>query len=153
MLGALVLLLLVSGCGSSASSDQNELTHKEMVQKTQAFCHRGYLKQEKAMKKFAKEHAIVFGGGEPWEQEELNEHVVLGFVRKKIAYWKSLTPPKKDEKQVRKIIESMEKGVEVTEKEPEQLAEQGFRNKKPHEPFEETRTLTAEYGPWLCGQA
>lgn len=147
----LALLLLAGGCGSSGDSE--ELTHKQMVHRTQAFCHRGYLKQEKAMRKFAKEHGIVFGGGEPWEQEVLDENVVLGFVRKKIAYWKSLMPPKSDEKQVQKIIESMEKGLGISEKEPQELAEQGFRKKKPQEPFEETRQLTGEYGPWLCGQA
>ncbi|HEX6455349.1 MAG TPA: hypothetical protein VF009_02380 [Solirubrobacterales bacterium] len=153
VLGLLALLLLVSGCGSSSGAEEEPLSHRQFVHRTQAWCHRGYLKQEKAMKKFAKEHGLVFGGGEPWEQEVLNEKVVLEFERKKIAFWKSLTPPKSDEKQVEAIIKSMEKGVEVTEKEPWQLAEQGFRPKKPHEPFEETRALTGEYGPWLCGQA
>lgn len=148
----LVLLLLAGGCGSS-SAEEETLTHRQAVHRAQAFCHRNYKKQERAMEKFAKAHGLVFGGGEPWEQEVLNEKVVLPYVRKKIAFWKSLKPPKEDEKQVRAIIESMEKGVEVAEKEPQQLAEQGFRKKKTHEPFEETRRLTGEYGPWLCGQA
>lgn len=153
VLGAVALLAVAGGCGSSGSSAEAELSHRQMVRKTQGFCHRNYKKQERAMEKFAKAHGLVFGGGEPWEQEVLNEKVVLVYVGKKIAYWKSLTPPKGEEKEVQAIIKSMEKGLEVAEKEPQQLAEQGFRAKKPVEPFEETRTLTRAYGPWLCGQA
>ena len=150
---ALVVLMFVSGCGSSSGAEEETLTHRQFVHRMQAYCHRGYLKQARAMKEFARRHGLVFGGGEPWEEEVLDEKVVLGFVRRKIAYWKSLTPPQEDEKRVKAIVESMERGLEVTEREPQQLAEQGFRRKKPREPFEETRRLTGEYGPWLCGQA
>lgn len=152
-LGVLALILLAGGCGSSSSAEGEALSHRQFVHRAQAFCHRGYLKQEKAMRKFAKEHGLVYGGGEPWEQEVLDEKVVLGFVRRKIAFWKSLPPPQGEEKEVRRIIAAMEKGLEITERKPQELAEQGFRKKKPHEPFEQTRRLTGEYGPWLCGQA
>jgi hypothetical protein len=153
LFGAMVLAaFFASACGGS--SDQEEaLTRKQFVRRTQGYCNRGYHRQERAMKKYAKEHGLIFGGGEPWEQEVLNEAVVLGFVRMRIEYWKSLPPPEGDEKQVRRIIEAMEKGLETAEKEPEALVEPRPGHESPPEPFAENRRLTRAYGPWLCGQA
>jgi hypothetical protein len=150
---ALVSLLVVSGCGDSANSEDQALTKKQFVRLTQAQCHRGYLKQEKVMKEFADRHGLLFGGGEPWEQEVINAGVVYDFVRKRIAYWKSLQPEESYEKEVRQVIKAMEKGLETTEKEPAALAEPRPGKQPLPEPFTLNRHRTADFGPWLCGQA
>jgi hypothetical protein len=146
------IALVASGCGDSGSGEE-ALTKRQFVKRTQAYCNRGYHKQERAMKEYARAHGLIFGGGEPWEQEVLNEEVVLDFVRKRIAYWKSLPPPEGEEKEVRRIIEAMKRGLETTEREPETLAEPRPGEKALPEPFAENRRLTRAYGPWLCGQA
>lgn len=150
---ALVSLLVPSGCGDSANSEDQALTKKQFVRLTQAQCHRGYLNQERVMKEYAARHGLLFGGGEPWEQEAINAAVVYDFVRKRIAYWKSLTPEESYEKEVRQVIKAMEKGLETTEREPAALAEARPGKKPLPEPFTLNRHRTADFGPWLCGQA
>ena len=150
--------LSLAGCGDSSgaetqSQEQGEaakqgMTKKEFVHRTQAQCHRGYLKQEAAMERYANKHGLDFGGANTREREEINNAVVLTYVRKRIAYWKSLPRPEGDEKEIGKIIKAMEKGLKISEKEPNRLA-----SGEDPEPFTTNRHLTAAYGPWLCGQA
>lgn len=142
--------LLVSGCGgdsSTADETSASLTKKQFVKRADAYCTRGYKAQARAMEKYAKKHGF---SREPTqaEREEINTAVVLGFVRRKIEFFKSLPAPEGDEKEIRRMIESMERGLEQTERNPASLA-------KPYdpEPFTDTRHLTAEYGPYVCGQA
>jgi len=149
--GVAALAPIASGCGSSDSEEA--LTKKQFVHRTQAYCNRGYHKQERAMERYGRAHNLVFGGGEPWEQELINDAVVLDYVRKRIAFWKSLPPPEGDEKQISQIIEAMEKGLETVEEDPATLAEPRPGRKPLPEPFERNRILTANYGPYLCGQA
>jgi hypothetical protein len=154
-IGLAALSLLVSGCGSSSSGDTatqaqpQGMTKEEFVHRTQAQCHRGYLKQEAAMERYAKQHGLDFGGADVREREEINTAVVLDYVRKRIAYWKSLPRPKGDEKEIGRIIKAMEKGLRISTRDPHALAEPPPNN----EPFTQNRHLTAAYGPWLCGQA
>ncbi|HKH64488.1 MAG TPA: hypothetical protein VKA35_03390 [Solirubrobacterales bacterium] len=151
LVGALAAsALAASGCGDS---EEEALTKKQFVRRTQGYCNRGYHKQERAMREYADAHGLLFGGGEPWEQELINNAVVLEYVRMRIEYWKSLPPPEGDEKKVGRIIEAMEEGLETSEKEPEALAEPRPGHKALPEPFAQNRILTRAYGPWLCGQA
>jgi hypothetical protein len=150
---------LLAGCGDSSEGETTaqaekqeqtakQMTKREFVRRTQAQCHRGYLKQEAAMERYADKHGLNFGGADTREQEEINNAVVLDYVRKRIAYWKSLPRPKGDEKEIGKVIKAMEKGLKISEEDPYRLAS-GIDP----EPFTENRHLTSAYGPWLCGQA
>jgi hypothetical protein len=146
------LLVIVAGCGSDDVTEGRTLTKKQFVHLTQAFCNREYRPEERDMEKYADEHGLLFGGGEPWEQEVLTEVVVFDYVRDKIAYFKSLPVPEGDEKQVRQMIEAFEEGLEKSEADPALLAEPRPGKELPSEPFEKSYETTERYGPWLCAQ-
>ena len=143
---------VVAGCGGGDSTEERTLTKKQFVHLTEAFCNREYKPEERDMEKFADEHGLLFGGGEPWEQEVLTEAVINDYVRDKIAYFKSLPAPEGDEKEVREMIEAFEEGLETTEEMPASLAEPRPGKKGLPNPFERSYETTSEYGPWLCGQ-
>lgn len=145
-------LLALAGCGGGGDSSSTQtglttLTHKEYARRAQAYCHRDYIRQAKAMEAFRKAHGISRSPSQA-ERERVNTAVVLGFVERRIAFLKSLPVPEGDEKEIQAIIRAMEKGLEESRRNPASLA-------KPYdpEPFQENRTLTGEYGFWLCGQA
>lgn len=147
-----LLLLLLAGCGGSSDSTSTQggpeaLTQKQYARRAQAYCHRDYLRQAKAMEKFRKAHGISRAPSQA-QREQVNTAVVLGFVERRIAFLKSLPVPEGDEKEIQAIIKAMENGLEESRKNPASLA-------KPYdpEPFLENRKLTSEYGFWLCGQA
>jgi hypothetical protein len=148
----LLAAIVASGCGDSADSNEETLTKKQFVAKAEAFCDREYKPEEREMEKYAEEHGLLFGGGEPWEQEVLNEAVVFDYVRDKIAFFKSLPAPKGDEKEVREMIEAFEDGLEKSEEVPASLAEPRPGEKPLPNPFEASYRTTRAYGPWLCGQ-
>jgi hypothetical protein len=158
MLLVLVLLgvafaAVLAGCGGDSGTEERTLTKKQFVKLTQAFCNREYRAEEHDMQRYANEHGLLFGGGEPWEQEVLNE-IVFDYVRDKIAYFKSLPVPEGDEKEVRGMIAAFESGLERSEKNPAGLAEaRPFANKEPPDDFwDASYRTTTVYGPWLCGQ-
>lgn len=142
-----------SGCGSSADSQERTLTKKQFVHVTEAFCEREYKPEERDMEKLADEHDLLFGGGEPWEQEVLDV-VVLKYVRDKIRFFKSLPAPEGEEKEVRAMISAFESGLKRSERNPAGLAEaRPWVKKKPPEDFwDASYETTSDYGPWLCGQ-
>ena len=145
------LALLASGCGDDSSTAEDasaSLTKEQFVKRADAYCTRGYKAQARAMEAYAKKNGLNFTEPTQAEREKINTAVVLGFVRRKIEFFESLPAPEGDEKEVRQMIESMERGLEQSERNPASLA-------KPYEPepFTDTRHLTAEYGPYVCGQA
>jgi hypothetical protein len=105
------------------------------------------------MEKYADEHGLLFGGGEPWEQEILDEEVIFGYVRDKIAYFKSLpAPPGDDEKGGPGDDRSLRRRAQTSEATPASLAEARPGMKELPNPFERSYETTTAYGPWLCGQ-
>jgi hypothetical protein len=150
---AALIALIASGCGSSADSQEKTLTKKQFVKLTEAFCEKEYKPEERDMEKYAREHGLLFGGGEPWEQEILNKFV-YSYVRDKIAYFKSLPAPEGDEKEVKAMIVAFETGLERSEDNPAGLAEaRPWTGKKPPDDFwDASYETTSKYGPWLCGQ-
>lgn len=150
---ALGLTLFASGCGDSSEAEEKTLTKKQFVKLTEAFCDKEYRAEERDMEAYAEKHLLLFGGGEPWEQEVLNE-IVFEYVEDKIAYFKSLPVPEGDEKEVKAMIESFEEGLEKSEKTPAALAEpRPFAKKEQPDGFwDASYETTSAYGPWLCGQ-
>lgn len=152
---ALVSMLLLGGCGGDSdgsSSEEKTLTKKQFVRLTEDFCDKEYRAEERDMERYAEKHNLTFGGGKPWEEEELNEAIVFDYVRDKIAYFKSLPAPEGDEKEVREMIEAFEDGLRTSEETPEALVEARPGKKPLPEPFTESYHTTFEYGPWLCAQ-
>jgi hypothetical protein len=149
---ALVALLFASGCGDGESTEERTLTKKQFAHLAEAFCNKEYRAEERDMEKYAGEHDLLFGGGEPWEQEVLNEAVVFDYVRDKIDYFKSLPAPEGDEKEVRAMIKAFEDGLEKSEENPAALAEPRPGAKPEPDYWEASYATTSDYGPWLCGQ-
>lgn len=147
---AAIALLLVAGCGGGGDSGtqpgRETLTKKQYVRRAQAYCHRGYLKQAKAVKRFSKAHGLSTVAPNQAEREKANKAIVLGFVERRIAFLKSLPVPEGDEKEIQAIIRAMEEGLETAKRNPAAWATSD------PEPFLENRRLTAAYGFWLCGQ-
>jgi hypothetical protein len=157
----LVLVLLVvgvilpfAGCGGDSDAEERTLTKQQFVKLTEAFCEKEYRPEERDMERFAEKHGLLFGGGEPWEQEVINEAVVFDYVRDKIAYFKSLPAPEGDEKEVRAMIVAFETGLRRSERNPAGFAEaRPFAKKPPPDDFwDASYDTTRAYGPWLCGQ-
>ncbi|HEU4463220.1 MAG TPA: hypothetical protein VFR75_11570 [Solirubrobacterales bacterium] len=153
LLLVLVAALVASGCGDNSDAEEKTLTKKQFVKLTEAFCDKEYRAEERDMEAYAEKHLLLFGGGEPWEQEVLNE-IVFEYVEDKIAYFKSLPAPEGDEKEVRAMITAFEEGLEKSEQNPAGLAEpRPFAKKKPPSDFwDASYETTSDYGPWLCGQ-
>src|SRR6187200_2193759 len=149
-----LVALIASGCGSSADSQERTLTKKQYAKLTEAFCNKEFKAEEVDMEKYADEHGLLFGGGEPWEQEVLNV-IVLEYVRDKIDYFKSLPVPEGSEKEVRAMIAAFESGLEKSEKNPAALAEpRAWTGKTPPDDYwDASYETTSEFGPWLCGEA
>lgn len=147
------LALFASGCGGGSETEEKTLTKKQFVKLTEAFCDKEYRAEERDMEAYADKHLLLFGGGEPWEQEVLNE-IVFEYVEDKIDYFKSLPVPEGDGKEVKGMIVAFEEGLEKSEQEPAGLAEpRPFAKKKPPSDFwDASYETTSAYGPWLCGQ-
>ncbi|HEU4739482.1 MAG TPA: hypothetical protein VFS54_10440 [Solirubrobacterales bacterium] len=145
--------LLLAGCGGSSEAEEKTLTKKQFVELTEAFCDKESRAEERDMEAYADKHLLLFGGGEPWEQEILNE-IVLEYVEDKIDYFKSLPVPEGDGKEIKGMIAAFEEGLEKSEKEPAGLAEpRPFAKKEPPSGFwDASYETTSTYGPWLCGQ-
>jgi hypothetical protein len=144
--------LLLAGCGSSSGAEEPTITKKQFAKRAEAFCNKEYRAEEVDMEAYADKHLLLFGGGEPWEQEVLNE-IVLEYVEDKIDFFKSLPVPEGEEKEIRGMIEAFEEGLKNSEKNPAALAEPRIHSKKkPPEYWDASYKTTTAYGPWLCGQ-
>lgn len=146
--------LILAGCGDSSEAEEKTLTKKQFVKLTEKFCEKESTAEERDMEAYADKHGLLFGGGEPWEQEVLYEAVLFDYVRDKIAYFKSLPAPEGDEKEVRAMIVAFEDGLEKSEQNPAGMAEpRPFANKQqPDDFWEASYETTTDYGPWYCGQ-
>jgi hypothetical protein len=145
--------LLLTGCGDSSEAEEKTLTKKQFVERAEAFCDKEYKPEERDMERYAKKHLLLFGGGEPWEQEVLSE-IIFEYVKDKIAFFKSLPVPEGDEKEVRAMIEAFEYGLRRSEANPAFLAEERpwVEGKPLPDVWEASYNTTRDYGPWLCGQ-
>lgn len=154
---ALASVIVAGGCGSSDSATggsdvPDSLTKKQFVKLTESFCNKEYRAEERDMEAYADKHLLVFGGGEPWEQEILNE-IVFEYVEDKIDYFKSLPAPEGDEKEVQAMVGAFEDGLKNSERNPANLAEPRINaSKNQPDYWGKSYETTTAYGPWLCGQ-
>lgn len=151
---AVAALLAFVGCGGGGGDEETTaerppITKKKFVREGQALCTRAYRRQARWMEKFYKRHGYDWQEPSKKAREEVNAAVVMKVEQEKIDELDALPVPPGDEAEIEKILESMRKGIRITEREPERLAEPTEKNP---EPFTEARELTADYGIWICGQ-
>jgi hypothetical protein len=149
---AIAVLLCAGGCGSggeAGSTAPQAQTKKQFLQQAHSICYRLSKKQVRQMEAFGKRHGFDTGSPSPHEFEQVNAAVVMPIVEEKIEELGALPVPDGDEAQVEQIIQSMERGIRVTEAHPAWLAAPTAAHP---DPFEATLELTAAYGIWLCGQ-
>lgn len=146
------LLLGAAGCGGDGEPAETKptLTKRQFARQAHSVCYRLSKKQVRRIEAFSKRHG--FDTGEPGrrERERINAAVVMPIVEEKIEQLKALSAPAGEEGEVKKIIESMEEGLRVSEAHPEWLAAPTAAHP---DPFMKTIELTAAYGIWVCGQA
>jgi hypothetical protein len=148
LLAALAALaLIVAGCGSgggSTSSESSSLTKAELIKQGDAICKKGEEALEEEANEFAKENGIDTNKPTKAQQEEVIEQVVAPSLHKQAEELRELGTPSGEESAVEEIFDSLEKGTEELEAEPEALL-------KGTNPVEEASKLAREYGFKECG--
>lgn len=152
VVSALLLLLVVGGCGSggSESVSTSMITKKQWVKKAYDICSRLSAEQQDQHYVYERAHGMKVGELDQPEQEQLNTIFVMPFVERKIDALRALLLPEGEQANVERILKSMEEGIRVSKAHPDWLA----RPTQAHPiPFADTIELTDAYGIWICGQA
>lgn len=149
---ALLLALVAAGCGGSSEEVTEEavprLSKGQLIHKMGVICQAHTDRQVVAREKWQKKEGLPLAedAGRKQLERELVV-VILPIVRDTIHKMGQLHPPQKQEKTFEEFVEALEHGVAASEKNPSWVATASF------EPFSDARTLSAELGTALCGQA
>jgi hypothetical protein len=152
LFGVLAIAVVVAGCGSSSSSEENtsSLTKAEFIKKGDAICTAANKENEVEFEAFATENNLS-ESKEPSEaqKEEIATNILLPSISGQVEEIRSLGAPEGEEEQVNEILETVEEEVEEAEAEPAVLFEE---EEGAESPFTEGNKLAREYGFKVCGQ-
>lgn len=145
-------LVVLAGCGGGGEGVTEEavprLSKGQLIHKMGVVCQEHTDRQVILREKWQKKEGLPLpedAGRKQLERELVV--VILPIVQDTIHDMGELNPPREQEATFEEFIQALEHGVAASEKNPSWVATGAF------EPFSDARTLSAELGTALCGQA
>jgi hypothetical protein len=152
LLAAFVPLLLF-GCGGGGAETNaaatSVLTKAQFKHRAHRICYRLSKKQLREMTAYGKRHGYDPNDPNKAQREEVNAAVVLPIEEEKIEELGAAALSRQDERNLKKVLAAMKKGIRITEAHPDWLAAPTAVHP---DPFAEAIKLTGSFGIWLCGQ-
>lgn len=147
LLGVVAIVVIVAGCGSSSDTTTASLTKAEFISQANAICKKGNAEVESEFQAYAKKNGLK-QNEEPSKEEgvELAETILTPNVKNQSEELRALGAPSGDEEEITAMLDSLDKGVEEAEADPEAL----FAGKS--EPFKDASQKAQKYGLTACGQ-
>jgi hypothetical protein len=146
--GALVAGLIASaalaGCGGSDSTDANSISRAAFIKKADAICEKSNERLGTAFVSSLKKNKGVKKPSNA-EYEKLVGTVMVPNVKKEIEELKALGAPDGDEDRIDAMIETLEEGVEIAERDPKAVVISSDAV------FGIASRLAGEYGLEVCG--
>jgi hypothetical protein len=116
--GALVVALIIAGCGGGSDSSSGPTISKAVfIKKADAICKQGTERMAGAFVAFLKKNKNVKHPSEA-DEEELVGKVLVPSVKREVKELQALGAPSGDEDRVNAIVEALEEGVETAEDDP-----------------------------------
>jgi hypothetical protein len=145
--GALAIVTMVAGCGSSDDSSTASLTKAQFVKQGNAICTAGNKELEEGFEEFAKENNLG-KNEEPSEAEfeEAAETVLVPGIDKQLEGLRALGTPEGDEGEVDQLLSGAEEALEEIEEDPSKASQESGG------PFEQVNKEAREYGLTVCGE-
>lgn len=149
---ALLLLLSVMGCGSSAetSAGQREsgaLTKAVFIRRADRSCTKGNKRRELLAARYGEEHG--FGANGPPTRAMLGAMIsstLLPEVREQTEELQDRTVPRGDGKKVAAIARALDEAIRRTERDPVSALNEN------HTPFARASDMARAYGFRVCGR-
>lgn len=132
------------GGGAASAAAEKE----KFVEEVDGICFRHSQEQAKQVEAYEKKYGIKLFEPNQKQQEEIIVKIIMPIVHETIAEFEEFQPIPSEAAKLRAFIKALKKGVAVTEKHPNFLAEEGAK-----EPFNEARARAGDMGTYLCGQA
>lgn len=148
----LILLLVIAGCGSSASGGETEeaaprLSRQALVNRLGDICQAHTDQQVIEIQHYERTHGIPSEKATGAQLEQELVRVILPIVHDTIQDVRQLRPPAGDEAKLEAFIEALEDGVATSKKDPSWIATGDF------EPFMRAREAAGALKAYYCGQA
>jgi hypothetical protein len=141
---------IIGGCGSdsgtsaaAAEGSSAPLTKAQFLKQADEICRQGVKEKDQAVSVALKGQAAqAKGEAESQQIEKLVEEAVLPAYRKIVDQLSELSPPKRDEAAVKKIVGEYESALQATEADPAKAIKKN--------PFTETDEAASAYGMEAC---
>jgi hypothetical protein len=145
---AMVVALVVTGCGgsgdSSSSTATGSISKAAFIKKADAVCQKGTERMQRAILVFLKQHKDVQRPNKA-QSEKLVGTAIVPSVKTEVKELKALEVPEGDEERVDAIISALEEGLETAEANPEAVVASSDAV------FGISGRLAGEYGAEVCG--
>jgi hypothetical protein len=143
--GLLVAALVVVGCGGGGDeSSTSSISKVAFIKKTDAVCKRGNGRMEVAFAHFLEENKNIRHPSKD-DYEALVGKVLVPNVKREVKEIRAFGAPSGDEDRVDDILEALEEGVEVAERDPKVVVSSS------EAVFGISSRLAKEYGLEVCG--
>ena len=141
---AMVIALVVAGCGGDGSSTAaSTISKEEYIAKADAICKKGTERLQKALFGLLKEQRNLAKVSEA-KQEKIVTTVMVPSVSREVDELRALGVPDGDEEKVDAIVAALEEGVETAERNPEVVT------KSSDAVFGIASRIAGEYGLKAC---